>query len=234
MKRLLQLPASRFLPPGSGFLPPGSGSLPLGLGAASSFRLPGRGESHNLHISEGSTPKPSGSRRINSRTSGPQEEISVIAGFQEYTSKITKGKDLRPAKRTINFRTTRPTKFLLPRSCPLDLQGITNGSTEATGAISSTAHIQSTSRVNRPKPATSLRISIRPLSISGKSTLLQVQTRPRPKKNPEKEISERRPFHAKPKGPATEKLMLMPTEASNVFPSGLGQTRENDFRPQAP
>ncbi|KAF3528932.1 hypothetical protein DY000_02040952 [Brassica cretica] len=88
--------------------------------------------------------------------------------------------------------------------------------------------------VNRPKPATSLRISIRPLSISGKSTLLQVQTRPRPKKNPEKEISERRPFHAKPKGPATKKLMLMPTEASNVFPSGLGQTRENDFRPQAP
>ncbi|KAH0903443.1 LOW QUALITY PROTEIN: hypothetical protein HID58_042946, partial [Brassica napus] len=86
------------------------------------------GESHNLHISEGSTPKPSGSRRINSRTSGAQEEISVIAGFQEYTSKITKGKDLRPAKRTINFRTTRPTKFLLPRSCPLDLQGITNGS----------------------------------------------------------------------------------------------------------
>ncbi|WZZ27678.1 hypothetical protein YC2023_011079 [Brassica napus] len=110
-----------------------------------SYRL--HGESHNLHISEGSTPKPSGSRRINSRTSGAQEEISVIAGFQEYTSKITKGKDLRPAKRTINFRTTRPTKFLLPRSCPLDLQGITNGSTEATRAISTTAHIQSTSGV---------------------------------------------------------------------------------------
>ncbi|KAF3531999.1 hypothetical protein DY000_02040777 [Brassica cretica] len=32
MKRLLQLPSSRFLPPGSGFLPLGSGSLPLGLG----------------------------------------------------------------------------------------------------------------------------------------------------------------------------------------------------------
>ncbi|WZZ44806.1 hypothetical protein YC2023_041065 [Brassica napus] len=46
--------------------------------------------------------------------------------------------------------------------------------------------------------AKSLGISIRPLSISGKSTLLQVQTRPRPKKNPEKEISEGHPVHAKP------------------------------------
>ncbi|KAH0892970.1 LOW QUALITY PROTEIN: hypothetical protein HID58_055399, partial [Brassica napus] len=83
-------------------------------------------------------------------------------------------------------------------------------------------------RVNRPKPATSLRISIRPLFISGKSTLLQVQTRPRPKKNREKEISERRPVHAKPKGPTTDKSMLMPTEASNVSPSGSNtvQTEE--------
>ncbi|WZZ44805.1 hypothetical protein YC2023_041064 [Brassica napus] len=46
-----------------------------------------------------------------------------------------------------NFRTTRPKKVLLPRSCPTDLEGISNGSTEATGAISTTAHIQSTSRV---------------------------------------------------------------------------------------
>ncbi|KAF3506597.1 hypothetical protein F2Q69_00006327 [Brassica cretica] len=89
--------------------------------------------SSNLHVSEGSTPKSSGSRGINSRTSRPQEDISVIAGFQEYTSKITKGKDLRPAKRTRNCRTTCPTKVLLPRNCPIDLEGITNGSTEATG-----------------------------------------------------------------------------------------------------
>ncbi|KAG2266923.1 hypothetical protein Bca52824_074002 [Brassica carinata] len=81
---------------------------------------------------------------------------------------------------------------------------------------------------------TSLGISIRPLSISGKSTLLQVQTRPRPKKNPDKEISDRRSVHAKPKGPATDKPMLMPTEASNVSPSGLAPSRENYFRPRAP
>ncbi|KAF3597008.1 hypothetical protein DY000_02020547 [Brassica cretica] len=35
MKRLLQLPSSRSLPPGSGFLPLGPRSLPLGLGPAS-------------------------------------------------------------------------------------------------------------------------------------------------------------------------------------------------------
>ncbi|WZZ34437.1 hypothetical protein YC2023_017838 [Brassica napus] len=74
-------------------------------------------------------------------------DISVIAGFQEYTSEITEGKDLRQAKRTINCRTTHPTKVLLPRSCPIDLEDITNGSTEETGAISTTAHIQSSSRV---------------------------------------------------------------------------------------
>ncbi|WZZ88519.1 LOW QUALITY PROTEIN: hypothetical protein YC2023_117098 [Brassica napus] len=87
---------------------------------------------------------------------------------------------------------------------------------------------------SRPKQATTLGISIRPLSISGKSTFLQVQTRPMPKKNPEKEISERRPVHAKPKGPATDKPVLMPTEASSVSPSGLAPTRENYFRPRAP
>ncbi|KAF2588000.1 hypothetical protein F2Q70_00038349 [Brassica cretica] len=124
--------------------------------------------SWNLHISEGFTPKPSDSkrtsstnsgflgdeahkppcfRRINSRTSGPQEDISVIGGFREDTSNMTKWRDLRPAKSTRNGRTTRPTKVLLPRSCRIDLEGITNGSTEATGAISTTAHIQSTSRV---------------------------------------------------------------------------------------
>ena len=125
-------------------------------------------KSGNLHVSEGSTPKPSGSkrtsstnfgflgdeahkppclRRINSRTSRPQEDISVIDAFREDTSNMTKWKDLRPAKSTKNCRTTRPTKVLLPRSCPIDLEGIPNGSTEATGEISTTAHIQSTSRV---------------------------------------------------------------------------------------
>ncbi|KAF3592147.1 hypothetical protein DY000_02023975, partial [Brassica cretica] len=127
--------------------------------------------SGNLHVSEGSTPKPSGSkrtsstnsgflgdeahkprcfRRINFRTSGPQEDISVIDGFREDTSNMTKWRDLRPAKSTRNCRTTRPTrhtKVLLPRSCPIDLESIMNGSMEATGAISTTAHIQSTSKV---------------------------------------------------------------------------------------
>ncbi|KAF3537917.1 hypothetical protein F2Q69_00024234 [Brassica cretica] len=88
--------------------------------------------------------------------------------------------------------------------------------------------------VNRPKPATRLGISIRYMSISGKWTLLQVQTRPMPKKNLEKETSERRPVHAKPKGPATDKPVLMPTEASSVSPSGLAPTRENYYRPRAP
>ncbi|KAF3538491.1 hypothetical protein F2Q69_00023302 [Brassica cretica] len=55
-----------------------------------------------------------------------------------------------------------------------------------------------------------------------------------PKKNPEKETSERRPIHAKPKGPATDKPVLIPTEASSVSLSGLAPTRENYFRPQSP
>ncbi|KAF2591736.1 hypothetical protein F2Q70_00038630 [Brassica cretica] len=80
--------------------------------------------------------------------------------------------------------------------------------------------------------STSLGISIRSLSISGKSTLLQVQTWPMPKKNPDKEISKRRPVHVKPKGPATDKPMLMPTEASNVSPSSLAPTRENYYMPR--
>ncbi|KAF3497710.1 hypothetical protein DY000_02053556 [Brassica cretica] len=47
MKRLLQLPASRFRVPASRFRGPtlGSGSLPPGLGPASGFRLPGRADS---------------------------------------------------------------------------------------------------------------------------------------------------------------------------------------------
>ncbi|KAF2570178.1 hypothetical protein F2Q70_00004157 [Brassica cretica] len=57
---------------------------------------------------------------------------------------------------------------------------------------------------------------------------------PRPKKNPKKETSERRPVYAKPKGPATDKLVFMPTEASSITPSGLAPTRENYFRPRAP
>ncbi|KAF3510437.1 hypothetical protein F2Q69_00007742 [Brassica cretica] len=73
-----------------------------------------------------------------------------------------------------------------------------------------------------------------PCLSQGKSTLLQVQTRPRPKKNPEKETSERRPVHAKPKGPATDNPVLMTTEASSVSPSGLTPTRENYSRPRAP
>ncbi|KAF3515215.1 hypothetical protein F2Q69_00007469 [Brassica cretica] len=90
------------------------------------------------------------------------------------------------------------------------------------------------SSVNRPKPATSLGISIRPLSISGKSTLLQVKTRLRPKNNLEKEISERRLVHAKPKGPATDKLMLMLTEASNVSPSGLAPCKRELLQATSP
>ncbi|KAF3504161.1 hypothetical protein F2Q69_00043070 [Brassica cretica] len=57
---------------------------------------------------------------------------------------------------------------------------------------------------------------------------------PRPKKNPKKETSERRPVYAKLKGPATDKLVFMPTEASSITPSGLAPTRENYFRPRAP
>ncbi|KAF3582422.1 hypothetical protein DY000_02031239 [Brassica cretica] len=41
-------------------------------------------------------------------------------------------------------------------------------------------------------------------------------------------------FTPSPKGPATDKPVLMPTEASSVSPSGLAPTRENYFRPRAP
>ncbi|KAF3554230.1 hypothetical protein F2Q69_00014504 [Brassica cretica] len=125
--------------------------------------------SGNLHVSKGSTPKPSGSWRINSRTTGPQEDISAIAGFQEYTSKITKGKDLRPAKSTQNCRTTRPTKVLLPRSYPLYLEGTPNGSTEG-----NMCYLDNNPRLtdieSGPYPEDGVRCCI-------KSTLLQVQTR---------------------------------------------------------
>ncbi|WZZ78098.1 hypothetical protein YC2023_098670 [Brassica napus] len=59
------------------------------------------------------------------------------------------------------------------------------------------------------------------MSIPGKSTLLQ-------------ETLERRLIRAKPKGPATDKPVLMPTEASSVSPSGFAPTRKNYFRPRAP
>ncbi|KAF3514576.1 hypothetical protein F2Q69_00007514 [Brassica cretica] len=75
--------------------------------------------SGNLHVSEGSTPKPSGSKRISSTNSG-------FIG----TKPTNLQKDLRPAKSTRNCRTTRPTKVLLPQSCPIDLEGTPNGSTE--------------------------------------------------------------------------------------------------------
>ncbi|KAL0789509.1 hypothetical protein Bca101_005755 [Brassica carinata] len=57
---------------------------------------------------------------------------------------------------------------------------------------------------------------------------------PRPKKNLENEISERRLVHAEPKGPATGKLMLMPTEASNVSPSGLAPTKRELLQATSP
>ena len=41
-------------------------------------------------------------------------------------------------------------------------------------------------------------------------------------------------FTPSPKGPATDKPVLMLTEASSVSPSGLAPTRENYFRPRAP
>ncbi|WZZ35132.1 hypothetical protein YC2023_018533 [Brassica napus] len=56
----------------------------------------------------------------------------------------------------------------------------------------------------------------------------------RPKKNLEKEISERRHVHAKPKGPTTGKLTLMPTEALNVSPSGLAPTRRELLQATSP
>ncbi|KAF3603623.1 hypothetical protein F2Q69_00034927 [Brassica cretica] len=43
-----------------------------------------------------------------------------------------------------------------------------------------------------------------------------------------------RPAHSKSKGPATDKPVLMPTEASSVSPSGLASTSENYLRPRAP
>ncbi|KAF3570116.1 hypothetical protein F2Q69_00058922 [Brassica cretica] len=187
--------------------------------------------------------KPPCFRRINSRTSGPQEDISVIDGFREDTSNMTEWKDLRPAKSTRNCRTTRPTKvqqdqnmkplraldsreeslgtkssytmyvdtsgyYVPPRSCARkkDLAYHCNANPRS--------RIPASERGNRSPTADSNRYKF--LSISGKSTLLQVQTWPMPKKNPNKEISKRRPVHVKPKGPATDKPMLMPTEASNV------------------
>ncbi|KAF2597961.1 hypothetical protein F2Q68_00011240 [Brassica cretica] len=75
--------------------------------------------------------KPPCFRRINSRTSGPQEDISVIDEFREDTSNMTKWRDLTSAKSTRNCRTTRPTKVLLPRSYPIDLKGPTGSEHEA-------------------------------------------------------------------------------------------------------
>ncbi|KAH0892846.1 LOW QUALITY PROTEIN: hypothetical protein HID58_055275 [Brassica napus] len=97
---------------------------------------------HKLQVSRGRSPQ----------TSMFQEDKfqkhRASGGYlREDTSNMTKWRDLRPAKSTINCRTTHPKKVLLPRRCPIYLEGIMNGSTEATGTISTTAHIQSTSRV---------------------------------------------------------------------------------------
>ncbi|KAH0898847.1 LOW QUALITY PROTEIN: hypothetical protein HID58_048415 [Brassica napus] len=71
---------------------------------------------HKLRVSRGQSPQ----------TSMFQEDkfqnLRALGGYL-YTSNMTEWKDLRPAKRTRNCRTTRPTKVLLPRSCPIDLEG---------------------------------------------------------------------------------------------------------------
>ncbi|KAF3505239.1 hypothetical protein F2Q69_00043076 [Brassica cretica] len=48
MKRLLQLPASKLLPPGPGFPPPASRFLPPGLGPASGSWVPASG--YQVHV----------------------------------------------------------------------------------------------------------------------------------------------------------------------------------------
>ncbi|KAH0892844.1 LOW QUALITY PROTEIN: hypothetical protein HID58_055273, partial [Brassica napus] len=97
---------------------------------------------HKLQVSRGRSPQTSmfqEDKFQNHRASGGY--------LREDTSNMTKWRDLRPATSTRNCRTTRPKKVILPRRCPIDLEGIMNGSTEATGTISTTAHIQWTSRV---------------------------------------------------------------------------------------
>ncbi|KAF3563271.1 hypothetical protein DY000_02014594 [Brassica cretica] len=238
--------------------------------------------SGNLNVSEGSTPKPSGSKRTSSTNSGflgdeahkppcfrrvyPKtfgfqanqfHKLWVSRGRSPQTSMFQKGlpQNLRvpsePVPQTLGlsilesgchvpfgsrkYVTMRPEVLRQEDRSRLSLQCESKIKNSYFGAGQQITYSRfQLIQVNRPKQATTLGISIRPLSISGKSTFLQVQTWPMPKKNPEKEISERRPVHAKPKGPATDKPVLMPTEASSVSPSGLAPTRENYFRPRAP
>ncbi|KAH0854299.1 LOW QUALITY PROTEIN: hypothetical protein HID58_083942, partial [Brassica napus] len=238
-----------------------------------------KGLPQNLRVPRESVPqtpgdeahKPPGFRRINSRTSEPQEVISIIARFRE--------KDLRPAKSIRNCRTTSPTKVLLPRSGPIDLEGTPNGSTEGNGCyLDNSPHpidiesgpspedrvrccIKSTETLvsrqqNKDSPPGAIstdppvfpRINLRVLQdhnmkpfkaldskeeSAGTTSSYAMVVRRRiglhaSTKGPG--ISD----NAKPKGPATDKPMLMPTEAMNASPSGLAPTRENYFRPRGP
>ncbi|KAF2563398.1 hypothetical protein F2Q70_00017504 [Brassica cretica] len=75
-------------------------------------------------------------------------------------------KDLRRDKSTGNCRTTRPTKVLLPQSCPIDLEGTPNGSTERNGCYLDNSprpiHIE-----NGPSPEDRVRCRIKSLKTLG-------------------------------------------------------------------
>ncbi|KAH0898517.1 hypothetical protein HID58_048085, partial [Brassica napus] len=71
--------------------------------------------------------------RINPRTSGGSKRITTTTSrFQDDISQILRasGRYNPPAKNTRNCRTTRPIIVLVPRSCPVKLEDILNGSTE--------------------------------------------------------------------------------------------------------
>ncbi|KAG5397782.1 hypothetical protein IGI04_019596 [Brassica rapa subsp. trilocularis] len=87
----------------------------------------GENQFHKLRVSRGRSPQ---------TTMFQEDKFQNLRASGGYLTKSTR-----------NCRTTHPTKVLLPRSCPIDLEGIPNGPTEATGVISTTAHIQSTLRV---------------------------------------------------------------------------------------
>ncbi|WZY87223.1 hypothetical protein YC2023_033607 [Brassica napus] len=92
------------------------------------------------------------------------------------------------------------------------------------------------SEVNRPKQARAWKYPLDPARRDGTTPVDQSAqdiSRLHQRKGKENLHSEDLFNNAKSKGPTTNKLMLMPTEASNVPPLNHAPTKENYVKPQA-
>ncbi|KAF3556065.1 hypothetical protein F2Q69_00013130 [Brassica cretica] len=184
---------------------------------------------HKLWVSGGRSPQTSMFQKgLPQNLQVPSEPVPQTMGF----SILESGCDYAPRgptpERQISLITAmriQDQEFLLPSGATYHLEQISTDTSDLyqpnlrfLPSIDMQGQDPESPLVNRPKQATSLGISIRPLFT------------PSPKRRLQSDVL----FTPSPKGPATDKPVLMPTEASSVSPSGLAPTRENYFMPRAP